>query len=143
MTTALKPPLFCANAWWWPKPRLQKRKIALTRDAVKPAAPQSQPQKAAQKPEETPAIEETPEGEKLNVVLAYEPADIKHLNSTTFDVYLVNDSNYYLYFTYLTRADESTGWTTRYAGIVEPNIRCSLKRSPEPTSLRWTASLYR
>lgn len=104
-----------------------EKKIALTQDAVKPAAPQSQPQKAAQKPEETPVIEETPEGEKLNVVLAYEPADIKHLNSTTFDVYLVNDSNYYLYFTYLTRADESAGWTTRYAGIVEPNIQVFLE----------------
>ena len=104
-----------------------EKKIALTQDAVKPTAPQPQPQKAAQKPAETPSVEETPEGEKLNVVLAYEPADIKHLNSTTFDVYLVNDSNYYLYFTYLTRADEAAGWTTRYAGIVEPNIQVFLE----------------
>ncbi len=66
--------------------------------------------------------EETPEGEKLNVVLAYEPAEIKHLTTTTFDTYLVNDSNYYLYFTYMTRSDDG-GWTTRYAGIVEPNIQ--------------------
>lgn len=72
-------------------------------------------------------IEETPEGEKLNVVLAYEPAEIKHLNTTTHDVYLVNDSNYYLYFAYMTRADEATGWTTRYAGIVEPNIQVWLE----------------
>ncbi|MDE5689865.1 DUF2027 domain-containing protein [Duncaniella sp.] len=104
-----------------------EKKIALTQDAVKPAAPQPQQQKPAQKPAETPSVEETPEGEKLNVVLAYEPADIKHLNSTTFDVYLVNDSNYYLYFTYLTRADEAAGWTTRYAGIVEPNIQVFLE----------------
>lgn len=104
-----------------------EKKIALTQDAVKPAAPQPQQQKPAQKPSETPSVEETPEGEKLNVVLAYEPADIKHLNSTTFDVYLVNDSNYYLYFTYLTRADEAAGWTTRYAGIVEPNIQVFLE----------------
>lgn len=72
-------------------------------------------------------IEETTEGEKLNVVLAYEPAEIKHLNTTTHDVYLVNDSNYYLYFAYMTRADEATGWTTRYAGIVEPNIQVWLE----------------
>ncbi len=72
-------------------------------------------------------IEETSEGEKLNVVLAYEPAEIKHLNTTTHDVYLVNDSNYYLYFAYMTRADEATGWTTRYAGIVEPNIQVWLE----------------
>lgn len=72
------------------------------------------------------AIEETATGEKLNIVLAYEPAEIKHLNTTTFDAYLVNDSNYFLYFTYLTRADNG-GWMTRYAGIVEPNIQLFLE----------------
>ena len=89
------------------------KKVALTQDAVQPVTPK--------------ATAETPEGEKLNVVLAYEPAEIKHLNTTTFDVYLVNDSNYYLYFTYLARADEDEGWTTRYAGIVEPNIQVFLE----------------
>lgn len=67
-------------------------------------------------------VMETPEGEKLNVVLAYEPVELKHLTTTTFDAYVVNDSNYYLYFTYMTRADNG-GWITRYAGIVEPNIQ--------------------
>ncbi len=79
-------------------------------------------------------IEETAEGEKLNVVLAYEPAEIKHLNTTTFDAYLVNDSNYFLYFTYLTRSDTG-GWVTRYAGIVEPNIQvflCEVAREDLP-----------
>lgn len=71
--------------------------------------------------------EETPEGEKLNVVLAFEPLDIKHLNTSSFDTYLVNDSNYYLYFTYLSRSDEASGWTTRYAGVVEPNIQVFLE----------------
>lgn len=73
----------------------------------------------------TEEIEETETGEKLNIVLAYEPAEIKHLNTTTFDAYLVNDSNYFLYFTYLTRAD-GAGWVTRFAGIVEPNIQLFL-----------------
>ena len=40
----------------------------------------------------------TPEGEVLNVVLAYEAREIKHLNTTTFYASLVNDSNYFLYF---------------------------------------------
>lgn len=66
---------------------------------------------------------ETTGGNQLNLVLGYEPAEIKHLATTTFDAYLVNDSNYYLYFSYMTRADGETGWTTRYAGIVEPNIQ--------------------
>lgn len=86
-----------------------------------------QPSDAAPVPvavyEEPEPVEETPEGEKLNVVLAYEPRDLKHLSSTVFDTYLVNDSNYYLYFTYLTRSNSDSEWTTRYAGMVEPNIQ--------------------
>ena len=80
-------------------------------------------QPAKPKPEE---IEETETGDKLNIVLAYEPEEIKHLNTTEYDAYLVNDSNYFLYFTYLTRAD-GHDWTTRYAGIVEPNIQVHLE----------------
>lgn len=67
-----------------------------------------------------PLPAETPEGELLNLVLAYEPHDIKRLSSTCFDVVLVNDSNYYLYYTYLTRSDQAVGWITRAAGVVEP-----------------------
>ncbi|HRF68437.1 MAG TPA: DUF2027 domain-containing protein [Muribaculum sp.] len=81
--------------------------------------PETKPQK------ENELSEETPEGEKLNVVLAYEPEEIKHLSTTGYDAYLVNDSNYYLYFTYLTRAD-GHGWITRFAGIVEPSIQVHL-----------------
>ena len=74
----------------------------------------------APKPE---PVVETPEGEKLNVTLAYQAIELKHLSTTDFEAYLVNDSNYYLYFTYLTRADDADGWTTRYAGLVEPNMQ--------------------
>lgn len=66
---------------------------------------------------------ETDTGNTLNLVLGYEPTDIKHLSTSDFDAYIVNDSNYYLYFTYMTRADGDDGWNTRYAGIVEPNIQ--------------------
>lgn len=74
----------------------------------------------APKPE---PVVETPEGEKLNVTLAYQAMELKHLSTTGFEAYLVNDSNYYLYFTYLSRADGADGWTTRYAGLVEPNMQ--------------------
>lgn len=84
------------------------------------------PSVATVAPEEIP-VEETPDGDRLNVVLGYEPHDLKRLSATTFDTYLVNDSNYYLYFAYLTRPDSSEGWTTRYAGIVEPNIQLFLE----------------
>lgn len=92
---------------------------------VAPASTSQQSSKpAAQDSRQDPLpLEETPEGEKLNIVLAYEPENIKRLNGTTFSTYIVNDSNYYLYFTYMTRADESGEWTLRYAGMVEPNIQ--------------------
>ena len=78
----------------------------------------------ATKPE---PVVETATGDKINLVLGYQPVEIKHLNNTTFDTYLVNDSNYFLYFTYLSRADGDEGWTARYAGIVEPNIQVFLE----------------
>lgn len=78
------------------------------------------------KQEETFVVEETPEGERLNVVLAYEAADLKRISSTTYDTYLVNDSNYYLSLVYLTRPDDSDRWTLRWAGTVEPGIQIFL-----------------
>lgn len=71
-------------------------------------------------------IEETDYGDRISLTLAFEPVDIKQLSTTTFDVYLVNDSNYYLYFTLLTRSNDTERWSTRYAGIVEPNIQLLL-----------------
>lgn len=84
------------------------------------------PTVVAEAPKAEPVIE-TPEGNKLNVVLGYEAVELKHLSTTTFEAYLVNDSNYYLYFTYLSRADDEEGWTCRYAGIVEPNMQIFLE----------------
>ena len=102
------------------------KKVAATQEAVELPKAQAAPKVSTSEPELPPA-EETPEGEKLNIVLAYEPADPKHLSTSTFDTYLVNDSNYYLYFTYSSRADEDAGWTVRYAGVVEPNIQVFLE----------------
>lgn len=73
-------------------------------------------------PEPEPFVE-TPEGETLDIVLAFEPADIKRLSDTTFDAYLVNDSNYWLYITVATKADGDTLWGLRYSGVIEPQIQ--------------------
>lgn len=86
----------------------------------KPEPPLSVPHDAM--PRET-EIEETPEGEKLNITLGFEPADIKRLSTTTFDAYLVNDSNYALYATISTRGADSEKWTLRYAGFIEPAMQ--------------------
>ncbi len=84
------------------------------------------PTKVPEAPKPEPVIE-TPEGEKLNVTLAFAAMELKHLTTTSYEAYLVNDSNYFLYFTYLSRADDDEGWTTRYAGIVEPNMQVFLE----------------
>lgn len=64
---------------------------------------------------------ETKEGERLNVLLAYVPLDEQVLTSMTFEAYLVNDSNYYLFFTYLSA--EGKAWRVRSSGIMEPNTK--------------------
>ncbi len=71
-------------------------------------------------------IVETKEGDRLSIFLAYLPDDRRNLQQTTFDAYLVNDSNYYLFFTYLAR-NSSGQWKTRYAGMVEPNIKLHIE----------------
>ncbi|MGN0187435.1 MAG: DUF2027 domain-containing protein [Paludibacteraceae bacterium] len=45
--------------------------------------------------------DETPEGEQLSIYLAFVPVDIRQLQTCDMDVYLVNDSNYYLNFNLL------------------------------------------
>ncbi len=72
-------------------------------------------------------VAETPGGDKLNIVIGFEPIEPKHITTTDFEVYLINDSNYYLYFTFLSRADDEDGWTTRFAGVAEPNMELFLE----------------
>lgn len=71
-------------------------------------------------------IEETDHGDKINVIIAFEPSDLQHLDKSTWDCMLVNDSNYYLSFVFATRSDNTQQWTLRRAGVVEPNIVLSL-----------------
>lgn len=81
--------------------------------------------KAEEKPNTAYHPAETKEGEKLNVILAYVPQDIKAVSTTAFDTYLVNDSNYYLYYTYLNA--EGTSWQVRAHGQIEPNTKLFLE----------------
>lgn len=70
---------------------------------------------------EEDAPEETSEGEKITACLAYLPIDVKSLSSTSYECYFVNDSNYYLFFNYMSR--ENNLWHSRYNGVVEPNTK--------------------
>lgn len=92
----------------------------------KPIAPLPSKEIVIESAKPAPVIE-TKEGDTLNIVLAYEPRELKHLNTTTYDAYLVNDSNYYLYFSYMTRSDSDSEWVTRYHDIVEPNIQVHIE----------------
>ncbi len=71
-------------------------------------------------PEEV-IIEETAEGERLNIFLAYLPVDPKAFQQTGYEAYFVNSSNYYLFVNYMNR--ENNSWISRYNGIIEPNTK--------------------
>lgn len=92
----------------------------------KPVAPLPSKEVIAETPKPMPVVE-TEEGDTLNIVLAYEPRELKHLNTTSYDAYLVNDSNYYLYFVYMTKSDNDAEWVTRYHDVVEPNIQVHIE----------------
>ncbi len=68
-----------------------------------------------------PAVTEIAGNDRLNVKLAYVPQDIKAVTTTLFDAYIVNDSNYTLYYTYL--SVEGKNWAVRSHGLIEPNTK--------------------
>lgn len=60
-------------------------------------------------------------GDRLSAYLAFVPMNVKELTSSRFEAYLVNDSNYYLRYVYMSA--EGTAWTVRATGEVEPNTK--------------------
>lgn len=71
-------------------------------------------------PTEQP-VEETRHGDNPTINLAFEPENIKRLPNTRFTAVLVNDSNYFIDFTFLKRSSEDRGWELVYNGTVNPN----------------------
>ncbi len=94
----------------------------------KGAAAQPDEQKAAFEGSVLPPAPETDHGERLNLVLAFEPSNVKNLPAATFNAVLVNDSNYNLLFTLSRRRDEERGWTLVYSGEVAANEIIDLAR---------------
>lgn len=68
-----------------------------------------------------PVPEERKGGEHLSAYLAFVPIDVKELSQTRFEAFFVNDSNYYMRFTYLKA--EGTAWTLCFTDEVEPNTK--------------------
>lgn len=68
-----------------------------------------------------PKPEERRGGDQLSVYLAFVPVDARELTQTKFEAYVVNDSNYYINYTWLTA--EGANWHLRSTGEVEPNTK--------------------
>ncbi|MGI6073891.1 MAG: DUF2027 domain-containing protein [Fermentimonas sp.] len=66
-------------------------------------------------------IIETPEGEKITACLLFLPVDINNISTTEFKAYFINDSNYYLFLSYMSGGKDS--WKSLYNGILEPNTQ--------------------
>lgn len=63
-------------------------------------------------------------GDVMNAYLAFVPENIKAFQSTVFEAHFVNDSNYYLYYTYMNAT--GTSWQVRSHGLIEPNTKLLL-----------------
>lgn len=68
--------------------------------------------------------DETKDGERLSVYLAFVPNDLKQLQTTDMELYLVNDSNYYLQFA-LFGGIENAG--VRVRNVIEPQTKLYLE----------------
>ena len=66
-------------------------------------------------------VEERKGGNQLSAYLAFVPIDIKEVTHTRFESYFVNDSNYFVQYSYLVA--EGNNWTLRAHGEVEPNTK--------------------
>ena len=67
---------------------------------------------------------ETPDGEQLTIYLAFVPKDVKQLQTTDMELYIVNDSNYYLQFALYSGADKMR---VRSHNLVEPQTKLYLE----------------
>ncbi len=105
----------------WAKRKEEQK--AKSQDAPKAAQPETAPLgKAADgKPKFRPAPLERRDGERLNVYLAFIPNTPDNMVETTFDAYIINDSNYFITLTWLSA--QGTAWRARYGGTVEPNTK--------------------
>ena len=66
-------------------------------------------------------VEERKGGDRLSAYIAFVPVDASMITNTRFEVYLVNDCNYYFRYTILQA--EGSAWSLRAEGEVEPNTK--------------------
>lgn len=88
---------------------------------MEPKQAESRQEPTIQAIQQTYKPQETKEGECMSSWLAFLPTDPKSLNQTNYETYFINESNYYLFFNYMSR--ENNSWISRYQGVIEPNTK--------------------
>ena len=68
---------------------------------------------------------ETKEGELINAALGFVPVNPNMISQTDCEIYLINDSNYYLAYNIFNGGEKSV--YSRYAGIINPNTKILLE----------------
>lgn len=71
----------------------------------------------------------------LNIYLGFVPMDTRNLQSTAFEAYLINDSNYYIHYALLTH--EGATCSLRHEGTVEPNTKAFLEEFTRDVLPEW------
>ena len=66
-------------------------------------------------------VEERKGGNVLNLYYAFVPEDVKNFSKSTFACYLINDSNYYVHYLYM--SIEGQSFKLRGEGELEPNTK--------------------
>lgn len=75
--------------------------------------------------------EERKGGDVLSVYLAFVPIDSREITNTKFETYIVNDSNYYINYSYTSA--EGASWHLRSTGEVEPNTKLFIEEFDRET----------
>lgn len=109
-------------------------KVHTVTGAKKAEATASQQKNGAKEVDDDPAdkpvtfrapAKERKGGDALAAYLAFVPVDVHDMTKTRFELYFVNDSNYYIRFTMMVA--EGASWTLYDQGEVEPNTQLFLK----------------
>ena len=82
-----------------------------------------------------PMAQERRGANELNLFLSFVPKDVKVLSDSPFEVYLVNDCNYYINFAILTH--EGNACMLRYAGELMPNTKFFLEEVRHADLEQW------
>ena len=106
-----------------PEPYVPQKAPPVPPQVVK--APVNLPQEEKLKKTLYSTHKDTPQGERLNLTLAFLLVESQSFMQSPFESYLINESNYSLYFNYMSCKNNS--WTCRCHGLIEPDTKIFLE----------------